>query len=243
MQHLIIGYGEIGKTICEVLRKNKQSVECFDIIGSWNEVPGYDPENNYDVIHICFGYNKEFIQNVREYSFKYKPRCVIIHSTVKPGTCEKLDINNLVYSPVRGRHKDTLTKHVLEFVKYYSANSISSINIFRTSFSNLKTTKCKDFKTLETTKIMCTTYMYWCLMFQKVFYKYCQENGIDFDFAYEQWNKTYNDKCDNKTFPKRFARPIYDNVNGMIGGHCLVPNIELVDNEVTKILKKFDKSL
>jgi len=242
MQHLIIGKGEIGNTIGDVLRENNQKVFFYDSNPKLSEnISGM----TFSIIHICFGYSDTFVESVNKYFDDFKPSIVIVHSTIKPGTSKKIieHVINYIYSPVRGRHKNTLLEHVMAFDKYFYATTQKAIEKMHFIFSNISLQRVKSVESLETAKIMCTSYMYWCLMFQKVMYDYCIENKLDYNFIYKEWNETYNNMCDDETFPKRFSRPIYDNMPGGIGGHCLVPNISLIDNQITEILRKFNESL
>lgn len=90
---MIVGYGEIGQSLCKVLNK-KYSIDIIDI----NIEPNV---SGVDVMHVCFPYSKNFIKEVKRYRKKYKPNYIIIHSTVKIGTAKKC---KAYYSPVRGIH-------------------------------------------------------------------------------------------------------------------------------------------
>ena len=88
MINLVIGMGEVGKAIQQILG--------CDSINS-----NFDNLKDYDTIHICFPYSDEFIEQVKSYQETYKPSLTIVHSTVPVGTCKKL---GAVHSPIRGIH-------------------------------------------------------------------------------------------------------------------------------------------
>ena len=80
MTQLVIGVGEIGLAI-------KQVLDCdgYDEYKNMTEV-----QNEYDVLHICFPYNDDFIHQVKAYQKRVNPILTIIHSTVPIGTSEIL---------------------------------------------------------------------------------------------------------------------------------------------------------
>ena len=90
MNHLIIGYGEVG----QVLNKFFPSAEIVDVYRS-----SYVTE--VDMMHICIPCKdkESFVKTVKEYQEKFKPKYTIIHSSVAVGTCRELGV---IHSPVRG---------------------------------------------------------------------------------------------------------------------------------------------
>lgn len=159
----------------------------------------------YDFVHICFPYSKKFLINCEKWA-EYGP--LIVHSTVVPGTCKLL---NCVYSPVRGVHARMLSD-LEHYTKYYSGPINPKIEErFR------KTRNVQDSTELETTKIIVdTTYYGWLIAFRKyVDSKY----KVDWSYAEE-----INEALGN--------RPIMYNDNKPIGGHCVVQNLDLIDDEL-----------
>jgi len=71
----------------------------------------------------------------------------------------------------------------------------------------------------------------------KYIHKWCVQNGIDFDIAYTEFNKTYNDGYE-KLGKLNVVRPYLKHMDGKIGGHCVMPNLDfLVDSEITNLIK------
>ena len=104
MRHLVIGMGEIGSAI--------QSIFGADYT---DPVKGDSFSNgDYDMMHICIPYSKNFEKIVKEYQEEYKPVYTVVHSTVPIGTCNRLDVT---HSPCRGKHP-SLKESILTFVKY-----------------------------------------------------------------------------------------------------------------------------
>lgn len=114
MIQLIIGYGQLGTALGNIIG----NVDYLDLNGETKQ-------DWYDIIHICFPYSDTFEMDVRAYLSKYRPAVCIIHSTVAPGTTQRLDSHGcfIAYSPVRGRHGDAgeMERDMLEFTKFIGA--------------------------------------------------------------------------------------------------------------------------
>ena len=93
---------------------------------------------------------------------------------------------------------------------------------------------------LAYSKIMCTNYMYWNLIYEKMMFNTCKARGYNFDKCYREWNKNYNQGIAMKH--PEWTRPIYSHDNNKLpGGHCLSPNIHLDDNKISMILRAWEK--
>ena len=107
---LIIGAGEIGTALFEVL-KHYYLVKLVD-----KNSPKI--REKVRVMHICFPCQdqKEFVGWVKKYQEKYEPEFTVIHSTVPVGTTGKCG-EKVFHSPVRGVHP-RLQEALLTFAKY-----------------------------------------------------------------------------------------------------------------------------
>ena len=77
--NLVIGLGEIGRPLMEVLRKAHR-VEGIDL-------PPRDVAGPIDLMHVCYpGDISDFAGETAKYVRRYKPSIVVIHSTVPVGT-------------------------------------------------------------------------------------------------------------------------------------------------------------
>jgi len=63
---------------------------------------------------------------------------------------------------------------------------------------------------------------------------------LDFGDVYTVPNQDYN-KGYTKLGLERVVRPVLKYVPGSIGGHCLIPNCELLDAWITDIIKDRNK--
>ncbi len=205
MTDLIVGMGEIGSALKQLLEMRGFPCDSYDIKNPTQLTPPYD------FIHICIPFNDEFEDIVSIYKESGK---VIIHSTVKPGTSAELGV---IYSPVRGVHASML-EDLMYYTKYYSGAYNED---FEKRF--IKTKNVPYSGQLEDTKILVdTTYYGWLIAYRKyVDNKY----NVYWDFAEEIHEKLGN-------------RPIMYNDNKPIGGHCVVQNLDLLDEPLFKELIK-----
>jgi UDP-N-acetyl-D-mannosaminuronate dehydrogenase len=169
----------------------------------------------------------------------FLPRYIVIHSTVKPGTTRKID-SDAIYSPVNGRHADGLVQTVQSYPKLFAGDEDAYQGI--DSFYSLR---CVHVTTnrdeLEYAKVLCTTYTGLNVAYEKLLTKDCDKRGYNREIVYTMWNRMYNDGI-AETHPE-WKRPIYTHMPGKIGGHCVIPNLELVKNEVTDAVKRLNKNL
>jgi UDP-N-acetyl-D-mannosaminuronate dehydrogenase len=231
MKHLIIGAGEVGTAIHEVLSKK------FDVTIRDKE----DLTGQFDVLHITIPYSKDFIKECKRYFSQYKPKFAIIHSTVKPGTTKKLG-KNYVYSPIRGKHPKLITG-IITFTKYFggtnSKNLYDAWEIFKTL--GIEGVVSTDPTEVELLKILETTYYGWNIVFMKEVHKLCKKYNADFSLVYKHANETYNQgyaRLENY----QYVRPVLEPIPGPIGGHCVINNCHLLKSDITKTILKHNKT-
>jgi UDP-N-acetyl-D-mannosaminuronate dehydrogenase len=238
MTDVILGMGEVGQTLFDLLVDRK-----FDCVGidlddskckkySENEVI-----KNPEYLHVCLpGELTGFTDIVLDWIDKIKNiQVVIIHSTVKPGTTkiiqEKLTIP-ILFSPVRGVHKRFLND-IKKYTKFISFDGIEIDPKIKTDLENRfeKIEWMSTTKTAELAKILVdTTYYGWLINYAQITKMICEKENVDFD---EMW---------------KFADEIHENLGnrpkmfpGIIGGHCVIPNLDLVDYKNLDIIKKINE--
>lgn len=223
-QHLIIGFGEIGKAMKSVLT-DKFNVFVID--------KDQHAEGRYSVIHICFPYNDSFVQQVNDYAKTYLSDggLVIIHSTVKIGTTKLCQ--DAVHSPVRGVHP-FLEDGLRTFVKYIGGSRAQEAADVFTSLG-IKTKISLRSENTEALKLWDTTYYGWNIIFEKAVFDFCNAHDLDFDLIYSEANTTYNQGYTDLGMP-HVSRPVLQHASGAIGGHCVIPNCSLLDHDVCKII-------
>lgn len=223
-RHLIIGFGEVGKGIYEVLRKGHE-VSVRDKDG--------DPGGRYDVLHLAYPWGRSFVRHAKQYIARYRPSLVIIHATVPIGTTRKVS-PHAVHSPVRGVHPH-LAEGIRTFVKYFGGRDAKrAAEIF--ARLGVKTSIVAKPETTELLKILDTTYYGWNILFEKEAHRIAGEFGLDFDEIYTHPNRTYNEGY-TKLGMLQVVRPVLRHVPGGIGGHCVISNTNLLKSWLTRTLR------
>ena len=235
MKSLTIGAGEIGQSLHNVLSRGHDSY-------TRDKEPnksGYRT-NKLDVLNICYPYSKDFVKITKDYIKQYKPKVTIIHSTVKPGTTKKCG-DMVVHSPIHGKHPN-LTDGIRTFTKYIGGDDVHAVYLadkFLTQ-AGITTRVVANSKTSELSKILCTSYYGWNLVFMKEVARLCKKEGVPFHEVYTDWNWFYNTGYGKLNMPQ-FVRPVLDPVKGKIGGHCVVNNCDLLDSFITETIKDKNK--
>lgn len=240
---LIIGYGEIGKSIHECYN-NKEKAIPYDL--------GYDEsilvENKGDVrcMHICFGFftEKQFIVSVLEYVSKIYPEMVIIHSTVPVGTTRKIyDIAKqfgarVAHSPVMGIHPHLQESIQTHFIKFYAAlpKSRKSNSLVKDIFYEMNIDEFESFSKPEATelaKLFSTTRYAHHISIATEIKRYCDLYSVKFEEAYTNWEDNYNEGyCGMGKL--HFVRPVLKPCKDKIGGHCITANIKIIKKYMKK---------
>ena len=232
MNIIIIGYGEIGKSLekCYLDFKDNFSIKIIEK----NYVIG-DEFDDCDVLNICIPYHDEsFVDIVFDYIIKLNPKNIIIHSTIPPNTTDlitskvsHMEINEICHSPVRGVHPN-LYEGLKTFVKYIGPSKGSGESVL-SHFSSLKINAeiLANSTTTELAKILCTTYYDMCIAFHNDINNLCKKYDVEFNNVATKWNTTYNNGYE-KLGMRNVVRPVlYPPTNQKIGGHCVIPNAEL----------------
>ena len=218
----ILGYGEIGRAIAKFYDNPK--------IKDLNRDDGL---SGVEILHVCIPWSDNFVKIVKNEIKKINPKLVIVHSTVAPGTTKKIG-GNIVHSPVRGVHP-SLYAGIETFVKYIGCDDRQAGEMAKKHLENLgiKTRIFSPSSATEVGKLLDTTYYGVCIAWHGEMKKICDKFGINFEEAVTEFNKTYNDGY-AKLGKNNVIRPVLSYPKGGIGGHCIIPNAE--------ILKKFVKS-
>ncbi len=234
--NIVVGLGEVGGAIREVL-----------------ECGGHDPFKNileqghFDVMHIAFPWapsKYDFIEEVKKYKALFTPSLIIIHSTVPLGTSDKV---GAVHSPIRGVHP-YLAPAIKTFVKFFGGKDAErAAQIFKDK--GVRTVCCASARDTEAAKLWDTTQYGAMIILNQEIYKYCEENHVDFNTVYTEFNKTYIEGY-HALGRTEIQRPYLKYIPGPIGGHCVVQNSYLLESETPKriieknneLLKKFPKS-
>ena len=239
---LVIGLGEIGNPILKIVSKGFPTIG-YDVDPKLMDKKKYIKFENIPtvLVHVCIPFSKTFESTIIKIEKKHTPRAIVIHSTISVKTTEvlqkKLGIP-IIYSPIRGVHKRML-KDLRRYTKFYSvfdwaphSNWASKLFVKRMNKVGIKTKKMTNPTTLELAKILVdTTYYGWLINYAQITNVIAMKHKVDYDemwlFA-EEINKFLGNR------PKLFP--------GYIGGHCVIPNLELMNDYSLNQIKKINES-
>jgi len=237
---IVIGLGEIGLPIYKLLSKYSLT-EGLDINPLLNKEKPSLKNHDISFIHFCIPFSKSFFKIIKNYEKKLEPEAIVIHSTISPGTTEKLQkLTNcpVIYSATRGVHKRMLSD-LKRYTKFYSvynhiskSRSVSKMYEQKMKKCGIKTKKLSTPLTLELAKIVVdTSYYGWLINYAQISKIISDKYGVDYD---EMWS--FSDEIHKflKNRPKMFP--------GFIGGHCVIPILELIDNELLNQIDKINKN-
>ena len=241
---IVVGLGEIGLPIFKLLSK-KIKIDGFDKIEKLNSNK-FSNIKNIEFMHICIPFSKDFEKSVLRLTKKFNPDGIVIHSTISPNTTKKLQTKldlPIIYSATRGVHKRML-KDLKRYTKFfavynYAPKSKWASRTFKNKLKKcgVKTKQLSQPITLELAKVVCdTSYYGWLINFAQISKIIADKENVDYD---EMWSFTDEIQKFLKNRPKMFP--------GFIGGHCVIPNLDLVNdkslNQISSINNLFKKFL
>lgn len=225
MNALLVGYGEVGRGVYECLSR-------FHDISIHDKDKGKVIDSgNFDVLLVAIPYSEDFVDIVKEYTDKFNIFDVIVFSTVKIGTCSR--INRCVHSPVEGRHPD-IGKSISKMKRFVGGISDTVVAFF--ALTGLDVVYLDKPEYTEFLKLRSTTLYGVNIEFARYSKEVADDIGMDFEYIKEfdlEYNKLYKGLgLDN------FSRYILDAPKGKIGGHCVVPNAKLLDEQYPNLIVK-----
>lgn len=230
-KQIIAGLGEIGTPMLKLLQKY-ENVVGYDINSKLMNQKKFEKFKNYDTkfLHICIPFNNKFLKNTIDLSNTFKPKIIVIHSTISPNTTKKIQQKlpiPVIYSATRGVHKRMLSD-LKRYQKFFSIEKNAPKRKWAISqFSNLMK-KCNvsvklmsNPVTLELAKIIVdTTYYGWLINYAQLSNMIAKKYGVNYDEMWE-FSDEIHKFLGNR--PKMFP--------GFIGGHCVIPNLSLIDEK------------
>jgi len=228
----------VGETLFNLLVDRK-----FDCVGidldntKCKKYAENDDIKNPEYLHVCLpGKLTGFTNIVLNWMDQIKNiQVVIIHSTVKPGTTKIIQEKSsipILFSPVRGVHRRFLND-IKKYTKFISFDGIEIDSKIKIDLENRfeKVDWMSTTKTAELAKILVdTTYYGWLINYAQITKMICEKENVDFD---EMW---------------KFADEIHENLGnrpkmfpGIIGGHCVIPNLDLIEYENLDMIKKINE--
>ena len=237
---VVAGLGEIGHPILKFLSK-KQITVGYDVDERLMNKSKFKKfqETQTSFLHIAIPVTSKFEPNILQLYKKFKPDCIVMHSTVGPGTTEKiqekLDVP-LIYSATRGVHKRML-KDIKRYTKFFAISKTApkkqwATKAFSRKMKNcgVKTKQMSKPETLELAKIVCdTSYLGWLVNFAQISNVISKQYNVDYD---EMW--TFSEEIHKflGNRPKMYP--------GIIGGHCVIPNLQLLRSQTLTQIKEMN---
>ena len=239
-KNVVAGLGEIGLPILKLISKSVTAIG-FDI----------DPKlMNYEkseklkslktsILHVCIPFTNNFVDDVTKLSKKFNPDVIVVHSTISPGSTKHLQALlpiPIIYSATRGVHKRML--HDLKrYTKFFAVDpKAPQAKWAAKTYSQLlkkcqvKTKQMSNPITLELAKIVVdTSYYGWLITYAQLSNMIALKHKVDYD---EMWSfaEEIHKYLGNR--PKMFP--------GFIGGHCVIPNLELIKDDTLDLIKQIN---
>jgi UDP-N-acetyl-D-mannosaminuronate dehydrogenase len=217
---LVIGLGEIGKPLCELIR-DKHRVTGVDL-------QPIEFDRTCEIMHVCFPFDSgNFVGECARYIRKYRPALTIINSTVAPFTTRRIHKetgSRVVNSPVRGKHWK-MKEELLHYTKFIGGTDSESCREAEAHFRSLgmKTRVLDSPEATEIAKLSETTYFGLLIAWAQEVERYCDRLGVDYDEVVSFYDEIH------------FLPPV-KYTPGIIGGHCVQPNIEILRKEFSSDL-------
>jgi UDP-N-acetyl-D-mannosaminuronate dehydrogenase len=212
---VVLGLGEVGGPLLELITRSGRNVVGVDVD------PASLPERGtVDVMHVCFPFEiEDFVGEAARYVALLQPRLTVVNSTVAIGTTRAIADRTgtpVAYSPIRGKHSRML-QELTTYVKFIGADDDEVARQAVAHFESLgMTTKVVGSpETAELAKLTETTYFALLIAWAQTVERWADEHGADYDEVVAFYEEI-------GFFPPVKYFP------GVIGGHCAMPNIELL---------------
>jgi UDP-N-acetyl-D-mannosaminuronate dehydrogenase len=228
---VVVGLGEVGKPLMQLIS------EYHKVVGVDIGPPAEDP-SGADVLHLCFPFQvKDFVGEAARYVEMIRPKLTVINSTVEVGTTRKVAERSggaaVAYSPVRGKHAKML-EDLRRYTKFVGGVDPVAGESAAKHFQSLglKTRTLSSPEAAEVAKLTETTYFGLMIAWAQQIERYADTVGVDYDEIVSFYEEI-------GFFPPIKYFP------GVIGGHCVMPNIELLNrlqgSEILEAIKASNK--
>jgi UDP-N-acetyl-D-mannosaminuronate dehydrogenase len=210
---LVVGLGEVGAAIAAILDR-KETVLRHDL-------ERVEISASVGVMHLCIPFKSsvQFETAALEYIARFRPSLTIIHSTVLPGTTRSIAAKSataVAYSPVRGKHV-RMQEDLLRYFKFVAGlNETDAARAeahLQSAGMNIR--RMAKVESLELAKLGETTYFGVCIAFAQELNRYAERVDGDYREAIDFFDEV-------EFLPRTRYFP------GVIGGHCVMPNIQLL---------------
>jgi len=230
---ICMGTGEIGKPLYELISGVFNTLPVDPIHFPGNELTACS------ILHVCIPGNiRNFNEIIIDAAIYTEALFVVVHSTVIPGTIDaiqdKLTVP-VIHSPVQGKHAgNQMKKDMLRYPKYLGVPETLTekqeeelVGFFElVGFADVRV--IRGVGNVEWQKVLATSFFGYMIAWAQEVERICDE----FNLNYEAVTDTF----------KHIEDIIPPHYPGVIGGHCVMQNIELIskihDSEALAFIKK-----
>lgn len=213
---IVAGLGEVGKPLLSILARS------FDCVGiDIDPVAVHAP---ISALHICYPFQiPRFVQISTEYIRRFNPELTIIHTSVPPGTTrqvqDEVPENMVAFSPVRGKHA-RMEQDMLRYCKFAAATRSDAVSaaLDHLAAAGFKTATFPTPEIAELSKLLETTYLGVIIAWTQEIERLAAQFGGSFDDVNSFIKEV--DFLPSHVFP------------GVIGGHCVLPNIDILRSRI-----------
>jgi UDP-N-acetyl-D-mannosaminuronate dehydrogenase len=210
----VAGLGAVGKPLAALLA-DTYAVTAFDV-----DHPPLVTLRPVEILHICYPFEiADFLATSAAYISGLRPAVTVVNSTVPVGTTRKLaELSGapVVHSPVRGKHH-RMREELSKYAKFIGALDRESGARVAEHFvgAGLETRVHIPPETTELAKLTETTYFALMIAWAQEVERFADQAHLDYD-AVASFYEEIGFFPPVKFFP------------GVIGGHCVMPNIKLL---------------
>lgn len=218
MKTLVVGNGEVGQALARVIEgfheTHIKDIEPLYVMG-------------VEVLQICYPEHDNFVQTTQDYIELYNPKVTIINSSVSVGTCDHFG-DEVIYSPVRGRHPKLATDLKIYPKFVFGENAFKRglvVDYFK--MCGLECVEFPNRKAGEVLKLLSNIHMGVEIAWRQEVKRILGHYGIA-PIIYEQWEETYAVgylKSGDPHLVRPRMRP------DPIGGHCILPCTEILSKQ------------
>lgn len=209
---VVVGLGEVGKPLLDLVSERHEAIGV--------DLTPVGVRGPVDVLHVCIPYEiPDFVGESIRYMEIYQPRLTVINSTVGIGTTRAVAERtgrHVVNSPIRGKHA-RMIEELRSYAKYVGALTPQAASLAVEHFESVgvKTKVLSSPEATELAKLTETTYFGVLIAWAQEVERYCDRTGVNYDEVASFYEEIgYLPRV--RFFP------------GVIGGHCVMPNIEIL---------------
>lgn len=216
---IVVGLGEVGRPLLQVLSR---TYECTGV-----DLEPVEVHRPCSFLHICYGFQvQDFMATTVSYIEKYKPRLTIIHSTVATGTTREIQRRAntpVAYSPVRGKHA-RMEQELLHYRKFIAGLDPQTTKQAENHLAKagFQTATFSTPEIAELSKLVETTWLGVLVGWAQEIERMARQCGGSYDEV--------------NAFIKEIAYLPPHVFPGHIGGHCVMPNIAILQSKFSSKL-------